>query len=176
MADMKISELSSVASLNNGDLIEVSQVDSSSPTGYTSMKASMKDVGDKVVNEIQYTQELDTSAKKITGAINELVSDLASKAVVVDLGNIGAATKKLTFPGVTVRYLVVSSGGSNGRMGAWWVMSRSSSISYIGELLNSNVVSLSSANDGELVISSTTANTYVQLLLIVGSPSDFVIT
>lgn len=78
MADMKISELSSVASLNNGDLIEVSQVDSSSPTGYTSMKASMKDVGDKVVNEIQYTQELDTSAKKITGAINENNSNIGS--------------------------------------------------------------------------------------------------
>lgn len=76
MADMKISELSSVASLNNGDLIEVSQVDSSSPTGYTSMKASMADIGEKVVNEIQYTQELDTSAKKITGAINENKSQI----------------------------------------------------------------------------------------------------
>lgn len=72
MADMKISELSSVASLNNGDLIEVSQVDSSSPTGYSSMKASMTDVGNKVNNNIQYTQDLETIAKTIIGAVNEV--------------------------------------------------------------------------------------------------------
>ena len=72
MADMKISELSSVASLNNGDLIEVSQVDSGSPTGYSSMKASMIDVGNKVNNNIQYTQDLDTTSKTIVGAVNEV--------------------------------------------------------------------------------------------------------
>ena len=72
MADMKISELSSVASLNNGDLIEVSQVDSSSPTGYSSMKASMLYVGEKVNNNIQYTQDLETKAKTIIGAVNEV--------------------------------------------------------------------------------------------------------
>lgn len=96
MADMKISELSSVASLNNGDLIEVSQVDSSSPTGYTSMKASMKDVGDKVVNEIQYTQELDTSAKKITGAINEnksQIGDLSTLTTTVKSSLVGAVNE-----------------------------------------------------------------------------------
>lgn len=83
MADMKISELSSVASLNNGDLIEVSQVDSSSPTGYTSMKASMLDVGKKVVNEIPYTQELETTSKTIIGAVNE-VNKVTTGTLTVD--------------------------------------------------------------------------------------------
>lgn len=74
MADIKISELERVQSLNNGDLVEVSQEDSYSETGYSSKSAKMTDLGEKVVNGIEYTSELNTSNKKIIGAINEIAS------------------------------------------------------------------------------------------------------
>jgi hypothetical protein len=45
MADIKISELERVQSLNNGDLVEVSQEDSYSETGYSSKSAKMTDLG-----------------------------------------------------------------------------------------------------------------------------------
>jgi hypothetical protein len=72
MADIKISELERVQSLNNGDLVEVSQEDSYSETGYSSKSAKMTDLGEKVVNGIEYPSELNTSNKKIIGAINEI--------------------------------------------------------------------------------------------------------
>lgn len=74
MADIKISELERVQSLNNGDLVEVSQEDSYSESGYSSKSAKMTDLGEKVVNGIEYTSELNTSNKKIIGAINEIAS------------------------------------------------------------------------------------------------------
>lgn len=173
MADMKISELSSVASLNNGDLIEVSQVDSSSPTGYSSMKASMLDVGEKVVNEIQYIQELDTSAKKITGAINELVGEMDEKATIVDLGRLDNATKTITFSS-TVRFLICSFGGSDSRLGSYIAFGRATT-SFVQPLLTSSVVTVT-PNDNTIAISTSTTNVYISLVILSGSPSDFVIT
>lgn len=72
MADIKISELTAVSALNNGDLVEVSQVNALAPSGYTSLKASMTDLGEKVNNDIQYTTGLvDFTDKTVIGAINE---------------------------------------------------------------------------------------------------------
>ena len=72
MADKKISELTQVSALNNGDLVEVSQVNALAPSGYTSLKASMTDLGKKVNSDIEYTTDLaDFTDKTITGAIKE---------------------------------------------------------------------------------------------------------
>ena len=72
MADIKISELTAVSSLNNGDLVEVSQVNELAPSGYTSLKASMADIGKKVNTDIEYTTDLaDFSDKTTLGAIKE---------------------------------------------------------------------------------------------------------
>lgn len=72
MADIKISELTSVSSLNNGDLVEVSQVNELAPSGYTSLKASMADLGKKVNTDIEYTTDLaDFTDKTTLGAIKE---------------------------------------------------------------------------------------------------------
>lgn len=79
MADIKISELTRVASLNNGDLVEVSQVNELAPSGYTSLSASMTDIGAKVNTGIEYTTDLaDFSDKTIVGAINENKDNLDS--------------------------------------------------------------------------------------------------
>jgi len=72
--DIRISELSNVSSLGNNDLIEVSQVNAQSETGYDSKKATMINVGDRVCNGIEYANALYTSNKKIIGAINELTT------------------------------------------------------------------------------------------------------
>lgn len=72
MADIKISELTAVSSLNNGDLVEVSQVNELAPSGYTSLKASMADLGKKVNTDIEYTTDLaDFTDKTTLGAIKE---------------------------------------------------------------------------------------------------------
>ena len=76
MADIKISDLTQVSALNNGDLVEVSQVNALAPSGYTSLKASMTDLGDKVNTDIEYTTDLaDFTDKTITGAIKETAKD-----------------------------------------------------------------------------------------------------
>ena len=72
MADIRISDLTQVSNLNNGDMVEVSQENAQAQTGYTSMKASMTDLGNKVNNSLQFTSALQTTAKTIIGAINEL--------------------------------------------------------------------------------------------------------
>lgn len=72
MADIKISELAQVSALNNGDLVEVSQVNALAPSGYTSLKASMTDLGKKVNSDIEYTTDLaDFTDKTTLGAIKE---------------------------------------------------------------------------------------------------------
>lgn len=76
MADIKISELTAVSSLNNGDLVEVSQVNALAPSGYTSLKASMADLGKKVNSDIEYTTDLaDFTDKTTLGAIKETAKD-----------------------------------------------------------------------------------------------------
>ena len=76
MADKKISELTQVSALNNGDLVEVSQVNALAPSGYTSLKASMTDLGKKVNADIEYTTELSDFADKTPlGAIKETAKD-----------------------------------------------------------------------------------------------------
>lgn len=76
MADIKISELTAVSSLNNGDLVEVSQVNELAPSGYTSLKATMTDLGEKVNTDIEYTTDLaDFTDKTTLGAIKETAKD-----------------------------------------------------------------------------------------------------
>lgn len=78
--DFRISELPSSASFNNGDLIEVSQVDAQSESGFTSVKKQMTEVGEMINNGIEYTLGLDTTSKKIIGAINEVNSEIPSNS------------------------------------------------------------------------------------------------
>jgi len=77
----RISELTAIGTINNGDLVEVSNVDSNSESGYASKKATMTDLGDKLNNNIQYSTDLETTNKTIIGAINEV----ASQATGIDI-------------------------------------------------------------------------------------------
>lgn len=70
--DYRISDLSTAPSIGNSDLMELSVVNTASETGYTSMKAPVLNLANKIVNATQYVSDLQTQNKTITGAINEL--------------------------------------------------------------------------------------------------------
>lgn len=70
--DFRISDLPTSTSFKNLDLMEVSQVDENSLSGYTSVKKTMNQIGDKLNNSIEYAIDLNTTDKKIIGAINEV--------------------------------------------------------------------------------------------------------
>lgn len=70
--DYRISDLTTAPSIGNSDLMELSVVNTSSESGYSSMKTPVTGLANKIVNGIQYVADLETTAKTITGAINEL--------------------------------------------------------------------------------------------------------
>ena len=59
---------------DNGSLFLVDNPDQSAESGYTTEKLPMTDIGSKIVNGIQYTQNISTQAKSVSGAINELLT------------------------------------------------------------------------------------------------------
>lgn len=55
-----------------GSLFLMDSPDQQASSGYTTEKLAMTDLGDFLNNEMEYTQDLDTEDKKISGALNEL--------------------------------------------------------------------------------------------------------
>lgn len=55
-----------------GSLFLMDSPDQQASSGYTTEKLAMTDLGDFLNNEMEYTQDLDTETKKISGALNEL--------------------------------------------------------------------------------------------------------
>lgn len=70
--DYKISDLTTAGAITNNDLMEISTVNSSSETGYSSVKATMTQIANKIANGVQYSADLETTAKTLVGAINEV--------------------------------------------------------------------------------------------------------
>lgn len=70
--DRRISDLTTAGTINNDDLMEISTVNQSSDTGYSSVKATIAAIATKILGGIQYAADLVTSSKTIFGAINEL--------------------------------------------------------------------------------------------------------
>lgn len=71
----KISELDRAASLNNGDLLVLSQVDAQAETGYKSVSTPVSDAAQKFLKGIEFPTDLNTDSKNVIGAINEAASD-----------------------------------------------------------------------------------------------------
>lgn len=78
--DFRISELPSTASFNANDLMEVSQVDSGSDSGYSSVKKTMTELGEDLNNTLEFITALNTTSKKIIGAINEVNDAIPSNS------------------------------------------------------------------------------------------------
>ena len=81
----KFSELDRAVSLNNGDLLALAQVDEQAETGYKSAAAPVSDVAQKILKEISFPADLNTTSKNVIGAINELESDKADSSTVTDI-------------------------------------------------------------------------------------------
>ena len=84
--DFRISDLPTSADFNNLDLMEISQVDENSLSGYTSVKKTMNELGDKLNNSIEYSIDLNTTDKKVIGAINEINSKITATSCSVSKG------------------------------------------------------------------------------------------
>ena len=68
MADVKISEMTSAVSVDETDNLELSQENSGV---FTSVKASILAIANKIASGINFTSALETTNKTLTGAINE---------------------------------------------------------------------------------------------------------
>ena len=90
-SDIKISALSN-GTLTTGSLFVAADENSGTPSGYSSGKHSAGDMGLGILGQFQYTQQLQTAAKTIIGAINEL-----AQAVVVLTGTLTAGNTTITF-------------------------------------------------------------------------------
>lgn len=106
------------------------------------------------------------SSKMISDALNE-------KATIYEIGDINTSTKTITFS-TTVRFLLFSTGGSNARLSTHLCIGRAST-SFTQPLLNGSVVTVS-ANNNAITITTTADNVRFHMLLLNGTPDDFVIT
>jgi len=78
MATKSISQLDTQATANETDLFEVAIVDANSASGYASKKESAAAIADAIVGEYQYPLRITgTTAKTISGAINEIAGEVA---------------------------------------------------------------------------------------------------
>lgn len=75
--NIKVSDMEQAVELTKDDLVMIAQpnIDPENPEAevesYSSKKTTIKDLADETVKSIQYTEELQTDSKTITGAINE---------------------------------------------------------------------------------------------------------
>lgn len=103
----KISDLPTSLSVNDADIMEVSQVDEDSPSGFTSVKKTILDIANKILKNINFTSDLNTTDKTVIGAINEVDGDIPANS---DFSLSGLSDTAITSP--LVRN-VLSYDGSN---------------------------------------------------------------
>ena len=73
----QISQLPTAADFDTSSLFGIDNPDPNSSGDYLTRKVSAATVADYIANNLDYTTDLDTTNKKITGAINELKSGFA---------------------------------------------------------------------------------------------------
>ena len=78
MATKSISQLETAVSLDNGDLFETAIPDAGSASGYASKKMTLAQLADYAANDVVYP-DFDTSAKSITGAVNQTLANFADE-------------------------------------------------------------------------------------------------
>lgn len=99
MADVKISEMTSAVSVDETDNLELSQENSGV---FTSVKASILAIANKIASGINFTSALETTNKTLTGAINEAAQSGGSggHTILDDSGTSLAQEDNLQFVGV----------------------------------------------------------------------------
>lgn len=99
MADVKISEMTSAVSVDETDNLELSQENSGV---FTSVKASILAIANKIASGINFTSALETTNKTLTGAINEAAQSGGSggHTILNDGGSALSQEDNLQFVGV----------------------------------------------------------------------------
>lgn len=90
MADLKISEMASAAQINNSDNIELSQGDS--VNGFVSLKTNILALAQKIATAINFTSDLQTVNKTLTGAINEAAASGGTDTIAEDFDDTATYT------------------------------------------------------------------------------------
>lgn len=93
--DYRISDLTTVSAISDADLMELSAVNPASDTGYSSMKMTIIALASKLLGGTQYAADLQTAAKTIFGAINEVAGIVLS-------GTLTAGQTSITFTNATI--------------------------------------------------------------------------
>lgn len=73
--DRKISQMTTAPDVADNTLVEVSVVDQNASSGYSSYKATLSAIFDKILNAVAWTQRLITPVKTIFGSINYVAKD-----------------------------------------------------------------------------------------------------
>lgn len=93
--DYRISDLTTVSAISDADLMELSAVNPASDTGYSSMKMPITALASKLLGGTQYAADLQTAAKTIFGAINEVAGIVLS-------GTLTAGQTSITFTNASI--------------------------------------------------------------------------
>lgn len=93
--DYRISDLTTVSAISDTDLMELSAVNPASDTGYSSMKMTIIALASKLLGGTQYAADLQTAAKTIFGAINEVAGIVLS-------GTLTAGQTSITFTNAAI--------------------------------------------------------------------------
>lgn len=93
--DYRISDLTTVSAISDADLMELSAVNPASDTGYSSMKMPITALASKLLGVMQYAADLQTAAKTIFGAINEVAGIVLS-------GTLTAGQTSITFTDASI--------------------------------------------------------------------------
>lgn len=111
------SQLTLAPELNSSSLVPITFVDTTTnPPTYSSYKTTFSNIATLLLNDINYTTELDTIAKTIIGAINELEAGGGGGGSSVSWSQlIGTGTKiaTITINGVATDVYAPTSGGAS---------------------------------------------------------------
>lgn len=91
MATKSISQMTTAAAVDNGDLFEIAHPDQGSATGYASNKQTLAAIADHMATVVNYPS-LNTTAKAIVGAINEVLQSAGGGTVLTGTLNAGSTT------------------------------------------------------------------------------------
>ena len=86
--------MTTAATVDNGDLFEIAHPDAGSATGYASNKQTLAAIADHAATAVNYPG-LNTTAKNIVGAINEILQ--SAGGVVEVTGTLIAGNTTITF-------------------------------------------------------------------------------
>ena len=94
-----ISQLDSAATVENNDLFEVAHPDSGSATGYASKKQSLAALAGHAATVVSYPT-LNTSAKTLVGAVNEVLQSAGGGTVLT--ATLTAGNTSVTFTNAAI--------------------------------------------------------------------------